>query len=51
MYSRKDGSSNEEIFQKEFEANALVSWIIIRASWISISLVFKDPLMNYGSWE
>ena len=31
--------------------NARVSWSILRASWISLSLIFKDPSMKDGSWD
>ena len=34
MSSRKDGFSNEEIFQQEFDTNDLVSCSILRDSWI-----------------
>ena len=51
MSSRKDGSSNEEILQQEFDPNYLVSWSMLRASWISISHIFKDPSIKNGWWD
>ena len=51
MYSRKDGSSNEETFQQQFYSNSLVSWSMLSSLWIFLSLIFKDLSMKDDSWE